>query len=301
MSNTGDTPLEGAAGKSPGAIRRFLGDLNKATRGWLIRLLVPLVIFALAFVFIWPLKQVLGIYTIESYLRQIQEGLAFSEDTIFSYKYDLAAPDVSAERQLIEERLTEETGLDVTSTEFFTASFSELQQYREFFEADEWLQLLRAKNRLRSARTRVFYFSASAGSEVTVDYELICYQPNEAPYPDPIPFTVKVNKHPIRSSEDDRGRERGRESLDAAVLDDFDTVVPTASPEYDMRKHTLTLTLFDAAAVEAHRAGRATDPLVPIVRGDIERCTFDAMIFVRDLPQKFVRQDGLTWLRDRIP
>ncbi len=302
VADTGDTHPTAQARPPPGPVQKFFTDLNNATRGWLIRLLVPVVVFLGAFVVIWPLKHVLGIYTIERYLDEIQHGLAFSEDTIFSYKYDLAAPDVSDERRLIEEaQLVDDTGRAVTPTDFFTAGFSDMQRHRDAFSREEWIQLLRTKNRLKSATTRIFYFSAADGAEVTLDYQLICFQPNDARYPDPIPFSVKVNNHLVRSSEDDMGRERGRESLSARVLEDFDAVVPTTSPGYEMRKHTLTLTLFDAQVLEAQRALTRQDPLAPIVRGDIERCSFDSMIFVRDLPQKFERGDGLTWLRDRMP
>lgn len=269
---------------------RFNIPIGKEFGSWVAKILTLVFAVVLASLFVVPLKWALGIYAIEEYLNEMQTTLTSTEDTIFSYKYDFYVSDFNAERAIL---MKANGSADIIPEEFFSSEFNEISMFRDRFSAHEWKLLLSSRARLQTAVKRVFYFSAAPEAGVILDYELGCFTSTGFQYTDPVGFSVAVNNHNIEKSSD----WRGRKNLDKELKDHYDAI-PTSDPNYSLRKHTLTLSLFNSSDALLEGSSRKRT-LKAILNGDIERCAFDAMIFVRDLPTHFKRRDMITWIQER--
>ncbi len=118
---------------------------------------------------------------------------------------------------------------------------------------------------------RTFYFSAASETEVTLLYRLRCntrdgkgwLKVKELPE-----FAVSVNSYEVKSAETPVATEWNKCSLTKEDLEGGSDVIPTiwTSSKHPHRQHQLLLEFPDSVNAEK-----------------ISHCTFDAMVFVRDM------------------
>ena len=136
--------------------------------------------------------------------------------------------------------------------------------------------LLRTREELTTPVTRTFYFSAATEhTETTLTYELSCYSENGNIVSQPVGFRVRVNRQSIDPFEDWKGRSDIAKWLTTNEPIRTDT-------NHHLYRQALSLDLFHQK--ENRPSSR---DIKRILERKIDRCSFDAMVFVRDLPPRF--------------
>lgn len=68
--------------------------------------------------------------------------------------------------------------------------------------------------------------------------------------------------------------------------------------DYNLRKHYLAVELFDNETSLLDKSGNRNERgLGDVLSAGVERCSFDAMIFVRDIPEEFRPRDLISCLQ----
>ena len=252
-----------------GAVSELLKYVYKILAFILILLAVVPTLFAL--------KWALGILEIESHLRTIEEEISATEDTIFTYKYDHFFPRYDIERLVL---------ANFNNTTLEQVVFSPLAEYDRLIAnlSDNNLQSIEAIKKLRYQLqfpiVRTFNFSAAEDTEVILVYKFTCFSSDGNPLKEPIKFVVKVNGQIIRPYNESQGKiELNWEKH----LSYNEPIIKTRSGHM-LYQQTLQLNLLGTG-----KQGEvlAQHDIKRRLSGDVERCSFDAMIFVRDELSEF--------------
>ena len=248
---------------------------------WVARNVVKLVVFFGILVLLAvtdAVKSVLGIIDIEDELKAIRHHLSVTEDTVYSYKYDYTLPHVTEVLTLLlKVKDPEEIG------QFFGRSFQEVAtDIAKLKLSDGQKKFLKfARLRLNDPVTRTFYFAAAKNTETTLYYEVACETTGGQRIDTPVTYAVKVNNHLIRPYTDWKGKDdlkRYWRNVEAVA----------SKSDHHFYKQGLSFSIF----------GKPSDA-EKILQLGIERCSFDAMIFVRDVHDVVPKKAGgvKRWLK----
>lgn len=238
---------------------------------------------ALSGMLVSKMKDVLGINALEEQFSTLEDHLFLTEDTVFSYKYEFVAPDFGSDlddlilrggHDLQKVRSKIYSSVSGTAGEFFdriSPWVTENTELKEFISIQE---------RVMRPIRKVFYFSAAhERTEINLTYELSCFDSDGNQATDPIDFEVSVNGTKIPAYEQWKGNSNNVHSYLSR-----DTPFTTITNHHVYRQRMI-LTLFPDVT-----SWSASDVRNILLR-TIHRCTFDAMIFVRDImPGQFVRR-----------
>jgi len=287
----GDTEPESKPKIAEKLIALILENIGKVVTP----VIASLFLFVLVTALLPFIKNALGITRVEQYLESMQEVLSSSEDTIFSYSYAFDLPTLEDEVAEVFE------GIDITEDNADVASSigigstpaviiltsddfsSNAAQLRSLVNNDDaWLRLLESRAELASTVTKNFFFSAAETSEVTLHYDLQCFKDSGDTINSDIAHQISINNQsfPARS---------GRNSvqgiyIDEEVLAQNQWTVSTSSA-HTLRRHRLTAQFGSSR----NTIGAATIP--DAIALGATNCVFNAMIFVRDIPDPFERYD----------
>ena len=237
------------------------------------------------------LKWALGIFAIEHHLKIIEREITSKEDTIFSYKYDYYLPILDKESEVLRDNGIEESLEELV-----------MYDYEEYFHVINALKMNKntgdneaeaiekARSMLKSPVARTFIFSAAEDTEVILVYELKCFSPDGNRLQDPIGFNVQVNKSDV-GPLDDGWEGKVRLNWDTH-LSDVQPIIETRS-NHMLYEQTLKLNLFYR---EKQGKEERRQDLARRLSGKIERCSFDAMIFVRDELSVFEAKGFISYL-----
>ena len=293
---------------SPQEPSPFMGALRKEVikriARWIVGGVILLLILLLLTGIIPLLRCSLGIDAIEEHLHNIERDLSATEDTIFTYKYDYAVPRYNAlKKALVEMDFAEDKIPALLSKDFFDSlaiierrksklkneitqqppqnSNTRLQHmYLQDFAALKDL-IEKAYQQLHSPVKRTFYFSAAAEhTESTLYYELTCLSPQGTRLLEPVSFHVKVNNYALDAYND----WEGRHDLSISHLSKNESISTVSN--HQLYKQTLSLELFGS-----EDSDQRNFDIKRILGEQIDRCSFDVMIFVRDIPPTFERED----------
>ena len=256
---------------------------------WSMRIIAVVLVLVLLLGVVPLLKWSLGIDVIEGHLHEINRRLRGTEDTIFVYRYDYDIPTVDDAIESIKQ-----AGIHDEMIPLYLGGKREKlvelwDAYKDFSDNDK--ENIRKVNRqFRTPITRTFWFSAAPeNTEVIVNYELGCSAPTGNSVQNVVGHTVKINQEDVPSHESGKGTR----SFSGEALISRDTIESDST--HVMRKHKMILTLFPEKNEDAH-----LQDVLRIVNQEIARCSFDAMIMVRDLPPRFTPRryflsDVLDW------
>ena len=192
------TPNDGKA--QQGLFRHIRDEFERRSAGLLWTIFGALLIVALG-TLTDVFQQLLGITDLQNELRDVQEELAATEDTIYSYKYDHTLPEVAQFR-----RILAAVGIGAASAGELVANdyntFNKTLEDRTQLDEIDKSFLRDVRRRLRERVTRTFYFAAAQNTESTLAYEIKCFTKDVDVVGKPFTFSVTVNgKNVLPTSE----------------------------------------------------------------------------------------------------
>ena len=252
---------------------------------FLLLLLVPIML---------TLKWALGIIAIENHMKVIEKEITSKEDTIFSYKYDYYLPTLDKERQILRGNDIDSTLEDVVLNDYEDYQSIVIKLRTDEGHATDAAETIeKVRYLLKEPVQRTFNFSAAKDTEVILVYELNCFSPDGNRLEEPIGFKVQVNESGFRPFEGWEGKIRLNWD---DHLSEIRPIIETRS-NHMLYEQTLKLSIFDS---ENKSNEKMRQGIVRRLSGKIERCSFDAMIFVRDELSAFEPKGFISYISTYI-